>query len=314
MASIRHIAVLGGGRWGRVHVSVLQALMKPNETVYWLTRSNAAENRVWLTQQAYLNVIVMEDEDTMWALQPTGMIIATATPSHATLLKNALDQYIPVLCEKPYTVDRKTAVELIEQSQSQNVVAGVNLEFLYASYLHDFAKMLNCVSIKSIDITWHDPVEEIRHGETKKTDNDTPHMHDALPHCWSVLQILLPRKLLQINNVLLNGSNVIVRATCIDNELPITFSLSRAASVRKRIVSINQGFAELNFTIEPGTSTFQGKTSTNIWRGHRPMTVAIESFLSQLASPTDNWPLSLSATLPAVELAEQGQTMLELMR
>lgn len=314
MVSIKSIAVLGGGRWGRVHISVLQALMQPNETIYWLTRSNAAKNLIWLNQQAYLNVKVIEDEDAMWALRPTGIIIATPTPSHATLLKKALDQYIPVLCEKPYTFDRKTAVELIEQSKSQNVVAGVNLEFIYASYLHDFAKMLNCVSVKSIDITWHDPVEEIRYGEAKKTDNSTPHMHDALPHCWSILQILIPRKSLQINNVLLNGSIVIVKAICIDNELPITFSLSRAASVRKRVVCINQGLAELNFTIEPGTSTFQGRTYTNIWKGHRPMTVAIESFLSQLLAPTDNWPLSLSATLPAVELAEQSQNILELMR
>jgi len=44
------------------------------------------------------------------------------------------------------------------------------------------------------------------------------------------------------------------------------------------------------------------------------MTLAIESFLSQLTLPTDNWPLSLSATLSAVDLAEQGQNMLELIR
>jgi hypothetical protein len=37
---------------------VLQALIKPNETVYWLTRSNAAENRAWLIQQTYLNIIM----------------------------------------------------------------------------------------------------------------------------------------------------------------------------------------------------------------------------------------------------------------
>lgn len=314
MISIRRIAVLGGGRWGRVHVSVLQAMIKPNEIIYWLVRSNATENRLWLSQQDYLNVIVIEHEDIMWTLRPTGIIIATATHSHATLLKNALNKNIAVLCEKPYALDRKTAVELVKQSQSQNVVAGVNLEFIYASYLHDFAKELKCVSIKSIDITWYDPIEEIRYGETKRTDYDTPHMHDVLPHCWSILQILLPKKILKINCVLLNGLNVIVKAKSIDNEIPVTFSLSRVAAARKRKVCINQGFAELDFTIEPGISIFQGKKRTNIWRSHRPMTLAIESFLSQLTLPTDNWPLSLSATLSAVDLAEQGQNMLELIR
>lgn len=307
---MRRIAVLGGGRWARVHISVLRTLTEPGDAIYWLTRHNAAENRAWLTQNACFNVDIKEDKEAIWALRPTAITIATATPTHAILLQKALDQRVPVLCEKPFALDMKTAVRLVEQSQVQNTIAGVNLEFLCANYLHDFAQMLKTIAITSIEVVWHDPIEEIRHGEVKKADSDTPHMHDALPHCWSVLQTLLPNKPLQIRKVTIDKQNVLVSATCMTNSLPVTFLLSRTAPARQRVISINHGMAVLNFTTEPGVTILNGKASQNVWRGDRPMAGAIGSFLKQLDVPTDTWPLSLAATLPAVALAEQGHAML----
>ena len=92
---MRSIAVLGGGRWARVHIIVLQKIIKPSIQIFWLTRHNANENRIWLINNGVINTDIIEDEELLWALRPDAVIITTATPTHISLLKRALDQRVP---------------------------------------------------------------------------------------------------------------------------------------------------------------------------------------------------------------------------
>ena len=306
---MRRIAVLGGGRWARVHISVLKTITEHSVEIFWLTRHNANENRTWLNNNGSINAHIVEDEELLWALRPDAVIITTATPTHISLLKRALDQRVPAFCEKPFALDIETAVQLASYAQTQNTVAGVNLEFLYANYLSDFAHTLKSIPLESVDLVWHDPIHEVRHGEVKKSDSSTPHLHDALPHCWSVLQVLLPDLSLKICKVDVENQNVIVSANSATSRLAFTFSLSRKAHNRRRVVDVNNGMAILDFSTEPGTTTLNGEVTQNQWRGNRPMVGSVGSFLRQIEAPMDNWCLSLAATLPAVALAEQGHGM-----
>jgi predicted dehydrogenase len=306
---MRRIAVLGGGRWARVHISVLQKITEPSVEIFWLTRHNANENRTWLNNNGSINAHIVEDEELLWALRPDAVIITTATPTHIDLLKKSLAQCVPALCEKPFALDIETAVQLASYAQTQNTVAGVNLEFLYANYLSDFAQTLKSIPLKSVDLVWHDPIHEVRYGEVKKSDSSTPHLHDVLPHCWSVLQVLLPNVALKIWKVDVENEYVLVSANSVTSRLAFTFSLSREAHIRRRIVDVNNGMAILDFSTEPGTTTLNGKVTQNHWRGERPMAGSVGSFLKQIKVPMDNWCLSLAATLPAVALAEQGHNM-----
>lgn len=306
---MRRIAVLGGGRWARVHISVLQAITERSDEILWLTRHNSHENRTWLISNGDIDADIIEDEELLWALRPDAVIIATATPTHMSLLKRALDERVPSFCEKPFALDMETAVKLVSYSQTQKTVAGVNLEFLYANYLSDFAHTLKSIPLESLYLVWHDSIHEVRYGEVKKSDSSTPHMHDALPHCWSVLQVLLPDRTLKIWKVVVENHNVLVSAYCEISRLPITFSLSRLAHIRQRVIYINNGMAKLDFSTEPGTTIINGKLRQNVWRGDKPMAGSLSSFLKQIKAPTENWALSLAATLPAVALAEQGHAL-----
>lgn len=306
---MRRIAVLGGGRWARVHISVLQTITEHRVEILWLTRHYAHENRTWLINNGGYNVAIIEDEELLWALRPDAVIIATATPTHMSFLKRALDERIPLFCEKPFALDMETAVKLVSYSQTQKIVAGVNLEFLYANYLSDFALTLKSIPLESVDLVWHDSIHEVRHGEVKKSDSSTPHLHDALPHCWSVLQVLLPNLTLKIWKVDVENQDVLVSANSVRSRLAFTFSLSRTAHIRRRVVDVNNGMAILDFSTEPGTTTLNGKVTPNLWRGDRPMAGSVGSFLEQIEAPMENWCLSLAATLPSVALAEQGHAM-----
>jgi len=306
---MQRIAVLGGGRWARVHISVLKTITEPTVEIFWFTRHNANENRTWLNNNGIINVYIVEDEELLWALRPDAVIITTSTSTHIDLLRKSLYKCIPALCEKPFALDMETAVQLTNYAHTQNTVAGVNLEFLYANYLYDFAQTLKSIRLSSVDLVWHDPINEVRYGEVKKSYGSTPHLHDVLPHCWSVLQVLLPDLSLKITKVDVDDANVLVSANSVTSRLALTFSLNRKAHNRRRIVDVNNGMAILDFSTEPGTTTLNGKVTQNQWRGNRPMAGSVGSFLRQIEDPMDNWRLSLAATLPAVALAEKGHNM-----
>lgn len=70
-----------------------------------------------------------------------------------------------MLSEKPFSLSVSEAHELITLSQLNKVAVGVNFEFMYASYLQDFARHLKSTEISTLELIWQDP--SVKHGMVK---------------------------------------------------------------------------------------------------------------------------------------------------
>lgn len=305
----RTIALIGGGRWARVHLTVLHTLLAQHDKVHWHTTHNAEENAAFVQSKNFRHTRVIHSPVDIFAAKPTAAIIATRTPTHAEWLEKCLEASIPTFCEKPYALDIPTAQHLITLAEQRKIVAGTNLEFTYASYLQDLAKAIHNTTFQTLEITWHDPAEELRDGEAKTADTSTPHMWDQLPHCCSILNVLLPGTTFKITSITPGNQRVLVSMLSNDHHA-VSLSLSRNASQRQRRITLNNNIT-LNFNPEPGTLAIGTQVTQLEWGPHRPMAASLASFLEQIDSPTPNWPLSLRNTLPALILAEDAQYRLD---
>lgn len=296
------VGVLGGGRWARVIVSVLHGLLEGDAKLHWISHHGHAANVQWLAEQKLTRVILSENEDTLWD-HVGAVIIATASHTHPHHIAKALSLGLPVLSEKPYAFDTATAQTLIQKAGK--TPAGVNLEFTYASYLADFRNALP-QTINHAGVEWHDPWSEVRHGEVKYGDSQTPMVHDMLPHVWSIIHTVVPNLTWQPTAATYSPQAITIQGE--GQGLKVDVSLSRRAQARTRKLIINNGEAILDFSTEPGTITIGGTTTQNEWKGLRPLGALLTAFLNQVRNPGTPWPTSLQACLNSVQVAEAAQT------
>ncbi|SEH05617.1 Gfo/Idh/MocA family oxidoreductase [Candidatus Venteria ishoeyi] len=272
----KKIAVIGGGRWGRVLVNVLNSL---NQAVLWVTKHGKKQNSQWLKYN-HLNAEITDIEHNAFdSKKIKAIIISTSSHTHFNLTKKALKNCIPVLSEKPYAFTMQQAEELIRLSLKKNTLAAVNLEFMYADYLTTFKQKIKTIEKKNISITWHDPFKEEHYGEIKYGDIYTPLVHDSLPHCWSLFANNLHFESLEYQK----DSSLLI--SMINHSSKFKISLNRRGNRRIRHININQGEAELDFSLEPGFSTIHGKKYKNEWGEQHPLAAALIHFLSAISNP-----------------------------
>lgn len=308
---IPSLCLFGGGRWSRVLLTVLLEKY-PQISKIWITKNNFTQNKEWLETHKVSNVTIVSDEYEAFALQPAAAIIATASHTHAKYVKEALTRKIPVLSEKSFCYSTIEGEELISLSKQFQMVAGVNFEFMFASYLHDFAKYLKNLSISSIEIVWQDVYCETRYGEKKMGDVYTPLMYDSFQHCWSLLKFLFPDESLTINSVTYNlDSSVIIDASMFAKH--ITIALSRRSAQRIRRICVNNEAVVLDFSTEPGVTIISGQLIKNVWQENRPLAAVFKSFFDVINNPTlaQNWPLSISNCLEVINLSNYATQLLE---
>jgi len=305
------VCLFGGGRWARVLLGVLLDGF-PKTTVIWVTQHHFLQNNEWLTDHNTHRVVLVQNAEEAWSLNPQAAIVATSSYRHGHDVKQALIRKIPVLSEKPYCFSIEEANELIALSEQDNLVAGVNFEFTYASYLDDFAAALKTTPISSIDVVWQDSFCDTRYGEKKNGDIYTPLMKDSFQHCWSLLNYLLPNEPLTLSSVTYNDdSSVVLIAHALTKQ--ITISLSRRASERIRSISVNKGATLLNFANEPGSMLINGHLMQNEWKGSRPLLAVFQSFFKVINCPEllPQWRLSLANCREAVRLSAKACRLLE---
>ena len=306
----RPIVLVGGGRWGRVLLTVLAAIEKSAQIV-WISKYGYERNQLWLAEQGFSNVSLQNDEQQMWKSNPKAIIEAVGSWDHACYIQQSLDYGLPIYSEKPFAMDSETAKKLINKSKSRNIVAGVNLEFSYASYLHDFKELLSDTCLRNMEVIWHDPFVEFRNGEIKYSDIYTPLVHDLLPHCWSLLNILSFDPIYDIDDVKYS-ENSTVTVYAHNSQLEVTLSLNRRADERKRRIIVNSGYAVLDFTKEPGFVTIGGERRENIWSGRRPLSASLGAFLLSVNNPSLHLQTNLESCYGSVEFAEKSFEALQI--
>ncbi|VEB32676.1 oxidoreductase [Legionella sainthelensi] len=309
---INLVCLFGGGRWSRVLLSVLLENY-PDLRIIWVTKNGYAANLNWLKRQNIKNVLLTAEESEAWSLCPQAVIVATSSSTHSKYIKQAISLKIPVLSEKPFSLSVSEAHELITLSQLNKVAVGVNFEFMYASYLQDFARHLKSTEISTLELIWQDPFCEARHGEKKIGDIYTPLMHDSFQHCWSLLYFLFPGETLKITHVTYNEENSVAVVEALLGAKTINICLSRRASQRIRKIVVNGGSMVLDFASEPGTLLVEHKVIPNQWGGRRPLHSVFNSFFKSINEPQllQEWPLNICHCFDVIGLSVQATQLLE---
>ncbi|MCP4228500.1 MAG: Gfo/Idh/MocA family oxidoreductase [Actinomycetia bacterium] len=116
------LAVIGVGRMGRFHANALAGC----EAVNLLAVADGAEEALAATS-ADLGSVATYDSLAQAAEHPgvEACLIATSTPTHPTLVRQALDHGLHVLCEKPVALDPSEGRELAAEATEAGLVLQV---------------------------------------------------------------------------------------------------------------------------------------------------------------------------------------------
>ncbi|MCG8648312.1 MAG: hypothetical protein MI861_00680, partial [Pirellulales bacterium] len=165
-------------------------------------------------------------------------------------------------------------------------------------------------------IDWQDRWTDQRHGEAKHPDIYTDVAHDMLPHCWSLLKVVAP-DLGGLTDVQIQyHPSKVLCAAQLGDHTKVVITLSRRAEHRRRIVTLNEGEAVVDFSDEPGWTEIQGQRHANSWGESRPLKAALLDFFQVVSrrKGVADWLFSLDQCVDAVAFAEEASRQLWLIQ
>ena len=187
----RTIALVGGGRWGRVHASNLVKLLKPNDRVLWVSAHNQEALRAAIAKfDGGPEFQILASLDEALSAKPVAALVVTSAETHADVAGRCVRAGAHSFVEKPLTFKADEARSLIDLAKTNRLVLGVGLHLLSASYLSHFKNQISSRPISRISIRWFDPEGEVRYDEAKQSNDKTPIVHDLYPHVWSIVSVL----------------------------------------------------------------------------------------------------------------------------
>jgi predicted dehydrogenase len=308
----RTIALIGGGRWARVHASNLSKLLTSQDCVLWVSRHNQASQRAFVDQlpQASPAFELFSSVEEAYEARPSATLVVTRPENHFADTEACLRRGIHAFVEKPLAFRADEARALIDLTAKADLVLAVGVHLLSASYLSHFKDQIAGRRIQRLSVRWLDPAQEARYGENKQADDTTPLVHDVYPHIWSLVKMLTgcPQQRVVAVASTVDGAisfetqtgQVVAEARC-----------SRRAPARERKVEVAFDGGEtafLDFTQEPGVAGLNGAAVPvdPAW-GHtpRPVMAEVGAFLRQLDGSRDpDWPHLAANCLDSVVGAE----------
>ena len=258
-----NIAVIGGGRWARVLTEVLCGLVPPCVRIFVHTPHNAVGMSEWASERGFgQRIQVSSDFPKHLSGKSNVVIVANAARDHEKVIEWALAEGVPVLVEKPLTLNFAASQRLADLARYQKTYFAAAHVFLFASYVETFSKLIaDENSIQLIRVHWMDPQSESRHGEVKNYDPGLTVYADWLPHVISILgtltvgQALICKKL----EFLRGGAHLKIDLQL--GDIPCEIELVRNGNCRQRIIEVTtqQQKILLDFASEPGTVVSDSK-------------------------------------------------------
>lgn len=285
------IVVVGGGRWARVYLRILQRL--GTERIVVVSRHGGPDLQLLLAElnagSAGWCELAATLEDATNRERPRRAIVVNAARAHARTAAALLDRGIPVLLEKPLALDTSEVEMLVRSSTSANAALVPALVFRHATYLALFGAAVRreIRTVASIDVRWEDPLEETRHGATKTADAELGAADDIGWHVHSLLETVfgLPSASVHTASIARGGMDVELNGTV--GAATLRVRLSRAGDRRTRMISVrdtNEAELLLDFAKEPGTITGASRSgdADPAW-GSRPspLTQLVRGFIER---------------------------------
>lgn len=311
------VALVGGGRWGRTHASVLAQLSDRVDHVLWVSRHHGEALNALLADwtEARHRFTPLVSLDAALAMGPDAAIVATPAADHAKTAEYLLRRDVPTLVEKPLALTVDSAKRLVGLATERNVPLLVGLHLLSAPFLHHFLGLCAGRAIAAIELEWLDPEQEVRHGIVKLSNLTTHKVDEIMPHLWSMLHLVdSAEPQLQAVKPLAQGT--------VEAELVLSRSLAivrfgRRAAARKRLIRLefaDGGKAELDFAVEPGRILIDGVEFPRLHLGDKigPLATELAGFLdiADAGGAFSSCPQLASRCVGAVELAETLRTRL----
>jgi predicted dehydrogenase len=282
-----HIAIIGGGRWGRVLTEVL-CTITPKDTIISIYCSNNKKivKEFVLKNKFRQNITIYNDLSNLSNQNVGAIIVANAARDHEIAIQKALNASIPVLVEKPVTISYSSTLRLVKLAQEKKIFFASGHIFLFSRYLQNFSNLVShSGELKSINIEWSDPLSENRYGEQKSFDSSLPIFFDLLPHIISIISSIAGKSSIKYKKLLfLKGGSAIEIELMLDGVF-CSVSLARNSDERRRIVNVmSDQYFQLDFSQEPGfitkgTRIMSGDDKWNIYS--RPAAQMLSAFLVQ---------------------------------
>ena len=113
------VALIGLGRMGRVHAAALAK----SETVEVIAEADPSEQAIEFARSLFPKAAIFADyKEALTYDQVEACLIASPTPLHPQMVRDALAHGLHVLCEKPLALDIKVANELANMATNANLV------------------------------------------------------------------------------------------------------------------------------------------------------------------------------------------------
>ena len=111
----RKIIVVGGGRWGTNHIKTLIDL----DSFYAVVEPNK-ENQNKLKEQ-FSNIVIYNNLRSSFQANPDGYIVSTPSETHFEIGIEIIKNKIPLLIEKPLTLNYNSSKEIVDLAKKNNV-------------------------------------------------------------------------------------------------------------------------------------------------------------------------------------------------
>lgn len=251
------VAIIGGGRWGRVILSVLATSDLPVDRITLVTSHNVA-----LAQNVASRLASRHPIRIVSALSdhPSAAIIANAARSHVETARDLIALGAHLLIEKPVVLKAQEARRLIDLARAAHTILLPGLSYRFCSYLRNFAQSIAPLHpVAGFVLHWSDPAGEIRYGERKTYDVSINVADDVMPHIWTILSVLFPQSVFAVTSckTLRSGKSA---AFALDaGSMKGSVTLERDSDLRHRVIQLPAS-ASLDFSVEPGAMTIGANT------------------------------------------------------
>ena len=138
-----NIAIIGGGRWARVIVSVLCELVPLEVNISMHFRHNMALMLAWIKKQGLTDRIQLSSTWPQFStVHSSAIIVVNAARDHEAAVEHALSIGAPVLVEKPIAINSMDAERLANLASNVNGQIAAAQVFLFARYIENFSKLI----------------------------------------------------------------------------------------------------------------------------------------------------------------------------
>lgn len=242
------VVVVGGGRWGRTWLSVINQARGSCRDVVIVGRSNPNDLRAWLAgRDAFSGLQVAESLAEAADMLPAAAaaIVASRPRDHVRDGLSALQHRLHVLVEKPLAASGEMGEALLLAAQDARRHFCIGTEFALLPAFHQCAAALarkGAGRATRLHLEWHDAPQEWRHGATKQRHEEVPLLVDLLWHAVSIFQVFAPDAVFRVARAQQNtGGDGGMLQLQDDAGAPYELVCSVNASRRVRVLTINAG-------------------------------------------------------------------------